>query len=208
MAWEAYSRQARDTENERRACEIRLRAERKAGELLSRMEKAGGNANLLRGSTMQPRQSTPTLSDLGISKNQSHRWQQLAAVPADQFEAALASPDKPTTNGVIRGVAFCRWSRPISLQRCHARQAREAKNHEMEVDAAEIRMRAERKLREMIAAQKAMVGLNKRAAGSTGPGRGNAVPIANRVLTVPTLADADIDRDLSSRQAPISYLRI
>jgi hypothetical protein len=75
MAFEAYSRQARNTEAERRACEIRLRAERKAGSLLSTMEKAKGGRpaeNPLhdeRGS--EPR----TLKQLGISETQSRRWQ-------------------------------------------------------------------------------------------------------------------------------------
>jgi hypothetical protein len=102
MAFEAYSKQARNTEAERRACEIRLRAERKAGSLLSTMEKAKGA--LKRG--LEPPQSrdattAKTLSQLGISKDQSSRWQQLAAIPEAEFEEALAAPDKPTTNGII-----------------------------------------------------------------------------------------------------------
>lgn len=106
LAFETYARQAKNTEAERRACEIRLRAERKAGELLREMEKAKGargnpggrGAPVVRshGETAQ------TLSNLGISKTQSSRWQQLAAIPEDVFEAALAAPEKPTTNGLIR----------------------------------------------------------------------------------------------------------
>lgn len=38
---------------------------------------------------------------------------------------------------------------------------------------------------------------NTGAAGSAGPGRGNAVPIANRVSDVPTLADLGIDKKVS-----------
>ena len=41
-----------------------------------------------------------TLSDPGISESQSSRWQQLATVPEEQFEAALAAPVKPTTGGI------------------------------------------------------------------------------------------------------------
>jgi hypothetical protein len=40
-------------------------------------------------------------ADLGISKDQSSRWQQLADVPEDQFEAALAGPEKPPTAGIV-----------------------------------------------------------------------------------------------------------
>jgi hypothetical protein len=41
--------------------------------------------------------SPATLSDLGITQNQSSQWQKLAAVPEPEFEAALAAPGKPTT---------------------------------------------------------------------------------------------------------------
>ena len=40
VAMESYFRQAKNTEAERRACEIRLRAERKGGELLKQIEKS------------------------------------------------------------------------------------------------------------------------------------------------------------------------
>lgn len=103
-AFEVYSRQARNIEAERRACEIRLRAERKAGALLSKMEKAtgakgsGSNQHQVRSHDTT---TAKTLSELGISKDQSSRWQQLAAVPEDEFEAALSAIDTPTTNGII-----------------------------------------------------------------------------------------------------------
>lgn len=41
-ALEAYFRQAKNTEAERRACEIRLRAERRAGQLLQKLDKSKG----------------------------------------------------------------------------------------------------------------------------------------------------------------------
>jgi hypothetical protein len=41
------------------------------------------------------------LSDLGISHTQSSRWQKLASIPEDQFEATFAKPDaRPSTNGM------------------------------------------------------------------------------------------------------------
>lgn len=72
--------------------------------------------------------------------------------------------------------------------------AMQAKNKTLEVDAAEIRIRAERRLGEMIAAQKESGGLNKGAAEKGS----NAVTTEDRVKK-PKLADAGISKNLSSR---------
>jgi hypothetical protein len=75
----------------RQCCEIRLRAERKAGELLAKMDKAKGSAQPGVGrSGRMPSDDTRTLSGLGITYDQSSQWQRLAAVPQPQFEAPLA----------------------------------------------------------------------------------------------------------------------
>jgi hypothetical protein len=86
----------------RQCCEIRLRAERKAGELLRRMEKAQGKRTDLVGRDDEvdrrmelmgrPRKvsDATTLSDLGITRDQSSQWQKLAAGTQPQFEAPLA----------------------------------------------------------------------------------------------------------------------
>ena len=86
--------EAKNTEAERRACEIRLRAERKAGQLLSKMERAK------RGRPAKTSDAT-TLNDLNITRDQSSRWQALANVPEEDFEAALGGEEKPSTNGII-----------------------------------------------------------------------------------------------------------
>ena len=102
IAMEHYFRLAKNPEPERRACEIRLRAERKAGQLLKAEEKAKGT--LKRGPNFPRSPSTttaPTLASRGITKNQSSKWQQLAAIPDEQFEAALAVASKPSTNGLL-----------------------------------------------------------------------------------------------------------
>jgi hypothetical protein len=81
IAIEAYSRQARNTEAEWEACEIRLRAERKCGQLLAEREKAKGAAGNPggRGAPIVPPQDgstqPKTLEQLGVSKRQSERWQ-------------------------------------------------------------------------------------------------------------------------------------
>jgi hypothetical protein len=83
-----YARQAQNHEAERQAIEIRLRAERKCGELLSGREMAKGSAQPgvgRRGADAMPLDDTRALSDLNISYDQSSDWQRLAAIPAAEF---------------------------------------------------------------------------------------------------------------------------
>ena len=129
-AMEVYLRQAKNTEAERRACEIRLRAERKAGSLLAEKEKAKaapGNQYTGPVTPVDWSNSPPTLRDLGISKKQSSDWQRLAAVPEEQFEAALSDlKERPTTAGIIGRVhkqepveddALWLWGRLLDFER-------------------------------------------------------------------------------------------
>lgn len=76
--------------------------------------------------------------------------------------------------------------------------AQMANDRSLEIDAAEIRVRAERRLGEMIAEQKATTGLN---AG----GRPTETGRPPRPV-LPTLADAGITKDLSSRAQKIASL--
>jgi hypothetical protein len=76
--------------------------------------------------------------------------------------------------------------------------AMQAKNKTLEVDAAEIRIRAERRLGEMISAQKENGGLSKGAAGS-GVNQHSSKEVRSSVVTAPTLSDVGISKNLSSR---------
>lgn len=81
--------------------------------------------------------------------------------------------------------------------------AAQAKNKQLEVDAAEIRIRAERRLGQLIAEQKATEGLNQggRPPEKTGS-KSEPVSVARQeapAQPVPTLAEAGIDKKLSSR---------
>ena len=72
LAFEVYARQAKNIEAERRAVAIRLRAERKAGELDKAREKARAGRPPEIGSAEEPitvDRGAPTLRDLGISKS-------------------------------------------------------------------------------------------------------------------------------------------
>ena len=78
-ALEIYHRQARNVEAETKACEIRLRAERRCGQLLAEREMAKGAPGNQHTGPLARCDGTKSLSDLGISHTQSSRWQKLAA---------------------------------------------------------------------------------------------------------------------------------
>jgi hypothetical protein len=87
------------------AAEIRLRAERKAGEILIGMARRGERAG--RGDAQKLQHATFQLSDLGVEKTQSHRWQAIAEVPNKLFEEYISATtaddlDELTTVGLMR----------------------------------------------------------------------------------------------------------
>ena len=80
-----YARQQKlSLEMQNRCAEIKLRAERRAGDLLVDMEKHPPGPS----SRDRSHRGTdpPRLVDLGISKNQSSRWQLISSIPEEQFE--------------------------------------------------------------------------------------------------------------------------
>lgn len=88
-AMAAYARQAKDTELIQYATEIKVRAERRAGELLAQAAATGERAPQGRVSPAEPKPTT--LTDLGITSNQSSRWQSLAGMSEEHFETAVAT---------------------------------------------------------------------------------------------------------------------
>ena len=89
-AMRVYARQAKDRQLEVDAAEIRIRAERRLGELIKAQQEtvglAKGGGDTSTGTRKVPVQEPPTLTEAGISKNLSSRAQKLAAVPQDKFE--------------------------------------------------------------------------------------------------------------------------
>lgn len=94
-AMAAYARQARDQDLIAWATEIKIRAERKCGEMLKEGAKNGDRATAGKNqgarSSQPATNSQPTLSDIGISRDQSSRWQKLADMPEEHFETAVAT---------------------------------------------------------------------------------------------------------------------
>ncbi|MCR9244575.1 MAG: phage N-6-adenine-methyltransferase [bacterium] len=106
QAAQAYARQAKLSLVMQNQCaEIRLRAERKLGELLSKtIRHEGGRPKRSRAGTV----SKETLGSLGVGKNQSARWQRVAAVPERTFKSYLSKAfedgdgEEVTTAGLLR----------------------------------------------------------------------------------------------------------
>jgi 16S rRNA G966 N2-methylase RsmD len=81
-----YSRQARESLEMQNLCaEIKLRAERRAGELLSETTIKGGERHKSPEGTCERVVTLPE----NISKKQSHKWQTIAALPEPAFEALI-----------------------------------------------------------------------------------------------------------------------
>jgi hypothetical protein len=92
-ALEAYYRQARNVQAERKCAFLRVRAAWRCGNILCAMregderQKPGDNQHR----TGSSEKELPTLADLGITKKQSHEWQRLAKIPWAEIEASLSS---------------------------------------------------------------------------------------------------------------------
>lgn len=104
----AYAKQAGDLSLQNQAAEIRILAERRAGQLLVSLEEVGQRQTRQRGRPKKASQPV-TLSKVGISRNQSSKWQRLARLIDDSsFEEALNRAKDTygelTTAGVLRMV--------------------------------------------------------------------------------------------------------
>lgn len=89
-AMKAYARQARNKQLEIDAAEIRMRAERRLGELMEYQRQTVGMNTGAKGVGTEVRVDTkPTLAEAGIDKNLADRARKMAAVPEEKFEAAL-----------------------------------------------------------------------------------------------------------------------
>lgn len=85
-ALRAYTRQIRNRDAEVQFAEIKVRAERRCGELLDMLKRSGGR----RVSGDSRTAGAPTISDFGMSQVGAQRARMTAAVPRKAFEEHLA----------------------------------------------------------------------------------------------------------------------
>lgn len=130
-AMAAYARQAKDTEMIQWATEIKVRAERKAGELLAQSFDSGERARS--GGAMKKESPPSTLSDIGISRDQSSRWQSLAGMSDEHFETAVATA-KDTAGQVT--TAFMLREAAKSKPKCKPKKGPKAEAIREELKAA------------------------------------------------------------------------
>lgn len=85
------------------AAAVRIEAQAKAGELLHELRDRG---EIVRHGGDRARSQAATLLDLGISKSDSSRWQQVAAIPSEQrasyVEETRAAGGEVSTAGLLR----------------------------------------------------------------------------------------------------------
>jgi hypothetical protein len=91
LALKEYARQAKNKQGEIDFAEIRMRAERRLGQMLrdkpmNKGAAAGGKKESSRGTFTEPRDTTPTLAELGIDKKLSSSAKKIGAIPDDKYE--------------------------------------------------------------------------------------------------------------------------
>jgi hypothetical protein len=105
-------RQAKDTQLQAWASEIKLRAERKAGEMLCAMEKnRGGEHEHLSLRATGAIERSPTLPELGITRDNSSRWQKLAEVPERLTQECAVASFPASSKRMMRGSTSASFSR-------------------------------------------------------------------------------------------------
>ena len=114
-----------------RFAEIRLRLERRTGELIIEHGAGPGNPQLCPRGIIGESQS---LSDFGVSAKQSSKWQKIALIPVDVFESFLVS--------MREGVQEITTAAALKLYRAAASVERKVKTMEIDVqpgtDAGDI----------------------------------------------------------------------
>lgn len=105
-ALQAYMAQSGATlEMQNHCADIKIRAERRAGELIFEMRESGELASIGR-PEKRSHDAILNLSDVGIDRSQAHRWQQIATIPTNDFEKYIVGTKETgkelTTAGALK----------------------------------------------------------------------------------------------------------
>jgi N6-adenosine-specific RNA methylase IME4 len=116
-AMRLYCKQARHSlEMQNQCAEIKLRAERRAGEMLTETEKnPGGQVEHESYPSHESRGRIPKLSELGITWNQSSQWQKIGEIPEESFEDYIQTTK--SRKGELTSAGALLLAREIERQR-------------------------------------------------------------------------------------------
>ena len=102
VAAQAWARARNADDVYLQALEIKLRAERRAGQFLADMKREG----ILREGRPEKRGQdvlvSPTLKSLGVEQKESQRWQQLANIPEEKFEDWIIHAKRKTQAALLQ----------------------------------------------------------------------------------------------------------
>jgi len=107
-AMRIYAKQSENYDMQNQAAEIRLRAERRAGVLLTELKDRGERAGA-GNPQWSDKPTIATLADLGVTKDHSSLWQTLGTIPEKKFNAFIAQAKgknrELTTGSVLQEIA-------------------------------------------------------------------------------------------------------
>lgn len=132
-AMAAYARQAKDSELIQYATEIKVRAERRCGDLLAQVERAPRARTDLTASKPET-QYQQTLRENAIPRATADRYQQLAAMPEEHFETAVQTA-KATAGEVTTAFML----REAERYKGRPKQGRKAEEQRQELREAKAR---------------------------------------------------------------------
>jgi N6-adenosine-specific RNA methylase IME4 len=101
-----YMKVGKTLEEQNKATELKLRAERQLGQMLATMELGQGKRTDLVACDDEVRDKRKTLKELDVTKSQSSRWQMIAKLTDDEFQSYITEhsgeKDELTTAGMLR----------------------------------------------------------------------------------------------------------
>jgi len=160
----AYARMAKDTQLEMDATELRRRAERRLGIMLSEQKRTTGMNKGAQGigtSAVPQENRTPTLADVGIDKKLSSRSQRVAVIGEQAFEAMIERLRQKISEGGRVSLDISVTAKTITDTADHAGLSREHLSREL--SKPHITEHLRQKIKRFLAVGAARAGVTKLA---------------------------------------------